>query len=318
MWRTLCGRFVPKCPTQEAQAAFRRSSQNGLPTAPQRCDCSTAVAEPAIVCWVCPAQVVQRCYALFEGSHYVCKRGCLCHFKVSNPGHVPPHFDACNSCRAAVKDLLNLDGRPILELDANWPLSKLEQFPFVTLAVLSKLQRQRPKPEVLHVSMKLVVHLRESGVVVQLLVSDPPELPTVLDTQCLLGIAVDGEVVRNNGRHEVVLDAQGPPLGVHCSDDALILKVQPKTVRLGFFDNWHLWVCWVCCMKDEGPVRWLGLLHGQVEATEDATEQQQSTKEQEPPRPLNTDLGNVGAQRLLSNALPRLEVHLLNHPASAR
>mmetsp|Transcript_95749 Transcript_95749/g.222018 ORF Transcript_95749/g.222018 Transcript_95749/m.222018 type:complete len:310 (-) Transcript_95749:293-1222(-) len=309
MWRTLCGRFVPKCPTQEAQAAFRRSSQNGLPTAPQRCDCSTAVAEPAIVCWVCPAQVVQRCYALFEGSHYVCKRGCLCHFKVSNPGHVPPHFDACNSCRAAVKDLLNLDGRPILELDANWPLSKLEQFPFVTLAVLSKLQRQRPKPEVLHVSMKLVVHLRESGVVVQLLVSDPPELPTVLDTQCLLGIAVDGEVVRNNGRHEVVLDAQGSPLSIHCPDLAVVLEVQPETIRRG------LWVGW-CCRH--GLVRRSGLLHGPVEAAESATEQQQSTQEQQPPWPPHVDLGNVGAQRLLSNALPRLEVHLLNHPASAR
>mmetsp|Transcript_95753 Transcript_95753/g.222042 ORF Transcript_95753/g.222042 Transcript_95753/m.222042 type:complete len:232 (+) Transcript_95753:88-783(+) len=183
------------------------------------------------------AGVVQRGQTFFESSHHIVERGRRQHFELPDPDDIPPHLHTGDCCWTAWKDRFNFNGSPVLELDTDGALQEVERLPLVALSVFGKLDRQGPESEILHVVVKLAVDLLKIRVVVELLVSNPCEFPAILDTQLLLGVAVDGKVVGDDGSNELVLDTQGPPLGIHCPDDSvLIFEVQAETVRSGLFD----------------------------------------------------------------------------------
>mmetsp|Transcript_75373 Transcript_75373/g.170634 ORF Transcript_75373/g.170634 Transcript_75373/m.170634 type:complete len:345 (-) Transcript_75373:343-1377(-) len=166
--------------------------------------------------------------------------------------------------------------------------------------------------------------MTEVRTVVQFLFVDTPELPAILDAKFLLGVAVDREVVGDNGGNGVVLDAQGPVLGVDRVNRALVFEVQSQAVwlrrnrhrdrlrlrlllrRLGLLDRRH------------GSVCWLWLLHHRKEAAEETAEAGQSPKKPDPPGRSHVHRGDGRTHLLVGDALLRLQRLLLRDRAPAR
>mmetsp|Transcript_98360 Transcript_98360/g.286874 ORF Transcript_98360/g.286874 Transcript_98360/m.286874 type:complete len:225 (+) Transcript_98360:32-706(+) len=173
------------------------------------------------------AVVIQGVDALPEVVHHIAEVVVLMDVVVPYLRQIPAYLDTIQRGGAALVDLSDVDGRDVRELNTKRPLHEPDCGAAGVAELLPELERQRPEREVPHVVGELLVHLIKVRVVVELFVVYAFELPSVLHTELLLGIAVNGEVVCNDRCHVLVLDAQRPPPGVHGAGGACIVKVKP-------------------------------------------------------------------------------------------
>mmetsp|Transcript_98358 Transcript_98358/g.286856 ORF Transcript_98358/g.286856 Transcript_98358/m.286856 type:complete len:315 (+) Transcript_98358:32-976(+) len=263
------------------------------------------------------AVVIQGVDALPEVVHHIAEVVVLMDVVVPYLRQIPAYLDTIQRGGAALVDLSDVDGRDVRELNTKRPLHKPDCGARGVPELPPELEGQRPEREVLHVVGELLIHLIKVWVVVELLVIYARELPSVLHSEVLLGIAVDGEVVRDNRRHVVVLDAQRSPLGIHGTYCTSVFEVQPQAVGLrrlrlrlrhGLGRRLH----------GHGLVHRLWLGHDLEEAAEAAAEHHECTKQHEPPRHAQIDLCDAGANGLVADALARSEVCSIADPASSR
>mmetsp|Transcript_15564 Transcript_15564/g.42408 ORF Transcript_15564/g.42408 Transcript_15564/m.42408 type:complete len:443 (-) Transcript_15564:2250-3578(-) len=223
--------------------------------------------------------------------------------------------------RASFEDLVDLDGRHVGELQADWPLDKLDDVALPVVDALFELHGQRPEGEVLRVVDNLVIDLVEIGILIQRLFTDEHELPARFHPELHLRIAVDGEARRDDGCREVVLDAKRPVPGVDGPDGAIVIEVQAQALRLRLGLRHHDRLrrrrlgLGRGLDRRHGLVDWCRLLHDLEEAGEAAAQRHHGAKQEEPPRRAHVDGGDGGAQRLVAETLAWLQGQQLGHRA---
>mmetsp|Transcript_19340 Transcript_19340/g.53154 ORF Transcript_19340/g.53154 Transcript_19340/m.53154 type:complete len:915 (+) Transcript_19340:475-3219(+) len=200
--------------------------------------------------------------------------------------------------RAVLVYLLDLDRSVVGELEAEWALHKLHRdlLGAGVLPLLLEHEGQWPDGVVLQLLRQLVGDVCEVGAVPQLLVRDARKLPALLHLQVHLGVAVEREVVRDDGRELVVLDAQRPVRGVHCVYRAVLVEVEPDALRNRFGLRRRR-------LRLHGRVGH-GLLHHLEECAEEAAEHHKREEEEEPPGRAKVNLRDGAAHLLRTDSLP--------------
>mmetsp|Transcript_15563 Transcript_15563/g.42400 ORF Transcript_15563/g.42400 Transcript_15563/m.42400 type:complete len:437 (-) Transcript_15563:2250-3560(-) len=253
---------------------------------------------------------------LLQVPHHLTEVVAGMHVGLANLCDEPANLDLLVS-RAAFVDLADLDGRQVGELQADRPLDKLDDAFLRVIDILAELYRQWPERKVLHVVGNLVIDLVKIGIVVQLLLIDAHELPARLHPELRLRVGVDGEIIHDDGCHELVLDAQRPVLGVDGPDGALIIEVQAQALRLWLRHRLRRRRLGLGRGLDRrhGLVDWCRLLHDLEEASEAAAKRHHCAEQEEPPRRAHVDSGDGGSQRLVAEPLAWLQGLQLGHRA---
>mmetsp|Transcript_28535 Transcript_28535/g.66449 ORF Transcript_28535/g.66449 Transcript_28535/m.66449 type:complete len:349 (+) Transcript_28535:126-1172(+) len=253
---------------------------------------------------------IQGLHPLIEVPHDFAEVAVLGHISFTDAGDAPPLHDACVLGRAVSEHLAHMDRSPVGELNANRPLPELHSPHLAGTARRLEVNWQRPELEVLHVLGQHAIDLVEVGVVVQLLVANAPEFPPLPHPQLDLGIAVDREVVRDDGRDKVVLDAERPAFGENRPDLAAVLEVKPKA--RGLVHNKRLF------HRNHGGVRRRRLQHDTVQEAQAAEDHEHDADQAEPPRQPLLQLGNSRPHLLLLNPLSVLQRLQVDNGAPGR